>query len=150
MGIRLSPFSTFQGIKIKHPISQFSYLVKGLKALKLSYLHLIESRFLNNTDIEATKKVNPLIKIWGKTSLILLVGGFQPESAKRAVEEEYKGNDVLIVFGRHFISNPDLSFRIEKGVGLTEYDRDTFYKAKSPERYVDYPFSEEWEAQSKL
>ncbi len=34
---------------------------KGLKALKLNYLYLIESRFLNNTDIEATKKLNPLM-----------------------------------------------------------------------------------------
>ncbi len=79
-----------------------------------------------------------------------MIGGSQLESAKRAVEGEYKGNDVLIVFGRHFISNSNLPFKIEKGVGLTEYDRDTFYKAKSPEGYVDYPFSEEWEAQSKL
>lgn len=150
VGIRLSPFSTFQSMKIADPIKQFSHLVEGLRELKLVYLHLVESRVSGNADIEATERVDPLMKIWGKTSPVLLAGGFQPDSAKRAVEEEYTGQDVMIVFGRHFISNPDLPFRIEKGIALTKYNRDTFYNTGSPDGYVDYPFSSEWEAQSKL
>ena len=149
VGIRLSPFSPFQGMKMADPIPQFSYLVEGLKELKLVYLHLVESRVSGNADIETTEKVDPLLKIWGKTSPVLLAGGFQPDSAKRAVEKEYAGYDVLIVFGRHFIANPDLPFRIEKGIKLTRYNRDTFYKTGSPDGYIDYPFSEEYEAQSK-
>lgn len=149
VGIRLSPFSTFQGMKMADPITQFSHLIEGLRELKLGYLHLVESRVSGSADIEATEKVEPLMKIWGKTSPVLLAGGFQPASAKRAVEEEYTGQDVMVVFGRHFIANPDLPFRIEKGIELTKYDRNTFYKAKSPDGYVDYPFSKEWEAESK-
>ena len=150
VAIRLSPFSEFQGMKMADPVKQFSHLIEGLKKLKLVYLHLVESRVKGNADIEATEKVDPLMKIWGKTSPVLLAGGFQPDSAKRAVEQEYTGQDVLIVFGRHFIANPDLPFRIEKGIALTKYNRDTFYIAKSPIGYVDYPFSKEWEAQGKL
>lgn len=150
VGIRLSPFSTFQGMKMADPVKQFSYLVEGLKELKLGYLHLVESRISGNADVEATEKVEPLMKIWGKTSPVLLAGGFQPDSAKRAVEKEYTGQDVMIVFGRHFIANPDLPFRIEKGIELTKYNRNTFYNAGSPEGYIDYPFSKEFEAQSKL
>lgn len=150
VGIRLSPFSVFQGMKMADPTKQFSHLVEGLKELKLVYLHLVESRVSGNADIETTERVDPLMKIWGKTSPVLLAGGFQPDSAKRAVEEEYTGQDVMVVFGRHFIANPDLPFRIEKGIELTKYNRDTFYNAGSPDGYVDYPFSKEWEAQSKL
>ena len=150
VGIRLSPFSTFQGMKMADPITQFSHLIEGLKNLKLAYIHLVESRVSGNADIEATERVDPLLKVWGKTGPVLLAGGFQPDSAKRAVEEEYTGHDIIIVFGRHFIANPDLPFRIEKGLELTKYNRNTFYKAKSPEGYVDYPFSDEWEAQNKL
>ena len=150
VGLRLSPFSPFQGMKMADPIPQFSNLVEGLKELKLVYLHLVESRVSGNADIETTEKVDPLLKIWGKTSPVLLAGGFQPDSAKRTVEEQYAGQDVLVVFGRHFIANPDLVFRIEKGIKLTRYNRNTFYNAESPEGYVDYPFSEEWEVQSKL
>ena len=150
VGIRLSPFSEFQGMKMADPIPQFSHLIEGLKELKLTYLHLVESRINGNADFEATEKVDPLLKVWGKTSPVLLAGGFQPDSAKRAVEEEYTEYNVLVVFGRHFIANPDLPFRIEKGIELNTYSRATFYNAKSPEGYIDYPFSKEWEAQNKL
>lgn len=150
VGIRLSPFSTFQGMKMADPIPQFSHLIEGLKEFKLGYLHLVESRIVGNADTEPTDKVDPLLKVWGKTSPVLLAGGFQPDSAKRAVQEEYTGHDVLIVFGRHFLANPDLPFRIDKDIGLTKYNRDTFYNAKSPVGYIDYPFSKEWEAQGKL
>lgn len=78
---------------------------------------------------------------------MLLAGGFKPASAKRAVEEEYTDKEVAIVFGRYFISNPDLPFRIQNGVELTPYDRKTFYKPQSPDGYIDYPFSKEFEAQ---
>lgn len=150
VGFRLSPFSTFQGMKVADPIEQFSHLIEGLKELGLVYLHLVESRVSGNADIETTEKVDFALKIWGETSPVLLAGGFQPGSAKRAVEDEYTGQNVLIVFGRHFISNPDLPFRIEKEIPLTKYNRDTFYKAESPDGYIDYPFSKEWETQNKL
>lgn len=149
VGIRLSPFSTFQGMKMTDPIPQFSHLIEGLKELKLGYLHLVESRISGSADVEPTGKVDFALKIWGKTSPVLLAGGFGPDSAKRAMEE-YPDEDIAIVFGRHFISNPDLPFRLEKGLVLTKYNRDTFYKAKSPEGYTDYPFSKEWEAHNKL
>ena len=150
VGIRLSPFSVFQGMKMADPIAQFGHLIQALKELKLGYLHLVESRIQGNATIEATEKVDPLLEIWGKTSPVLVAGGFDPDSAKRAVEEEYTGHDLMIVFGRHFIANPDLPFRIQKGIELTKYNRDTFYNAKDPVGYIDYPFSKEWEAQNKL
>ena len=148
-GIRLSPFSEFQGMKMADPIPQFSHLIEGLKELKLSYLHLVESRISGNADVEGTEKVDFALKIWGKTSPVLLAGGFKPDSAQRTLQE-YPENEVAVVFGRYFISNPDLPFRILEGVNLTPYDRRTFYKAKSPEGYVDYPFSREWEKRMEV
>jgi len=143
-GIRLSPWSPFQGMRMEDPIPQFSYLMRELKKLKLAYVHLVESRISGNADVETTEKINPFIDIWAGTSPILVAGGFKPDSARRAVNEEYKDQDILIVFGRYFISTPDLVYRLEKGIEFTSYDRDTFYKAKSEEGYTDYPFSEEW------
>ena len=148
-GIRLSPYSTFQGMGMKDPKPQYSYLVSGLKKLNLAYIHLVESRVSGNAEIESTEKVDFLLDIWGD-SPALLAGGFTPDSAKRAVEDEYKDNKIGVVFGRHFIPNPDLPFRILNGVDLTPYDRSTFYKPKSPDGYIDYPFSKEFEGVSKL
>lgn len=143
-GIRLSPFSTFQGMKMADPIPQFTYLIEQLKTFKLAYLHLVESRITGNADIEATEKITPLVETYGKTSPVLVAGGFKPDSAKTAVDVEYKDHDVVIVFGRYFIPNPDLVYRIERGIPLTQYDRDTFYNAKESKGYIDWPFSEEW------
>ncbi|MCJ1474986.1 Chanoclavine-I aldehyde reductase fgaOx3 [Lambiella insularis] len=150
-GIRLSPFSTFQGMRMNDPIPQFTHLIGELKKMRLAYIHLVESRVSGTADVETTEKVNFAIDIWGKTSPVLLAGGFKPDSAKRAVEEEYKDNEIAVVFGRYFISNPDLPFRIQEGLELTPYDRSTFYKPQSPDGYIDFPFSKEFEAQqSKL
>lgn len=145
-GIRLSPFSVFQAMKMKEPIPQFSYLIKGLKELKLAYLHLVESRINGNADIEASEKLQPLVKIWDNTSPIFVAGGFKTDSAKKAVDEEYKDTDTAVVFGRYFISNPDLPYKIKEGIDFVPYNRDTFYNAKSRIGYTDYPFSKEFVA----
>ena len=147
-GIRLSPWSTFQGMKMENPIPQFSYLVENLKKLKLSYLHLVESRISGSADVETTDKIDFAVDIWGTTSPVLVAGGFKPDSAKRLLKDKYTDQQVAVVFGRYFISNPDLPFRILNGVDLTHYDRTTFYNAGSPKGYIDYPFSKEWERES--
>ncbi|KAJ4376478.1 hypothetical protein N0V83_001762 [Neocucurbitaria cava] len=148
IGIRLSPFSTFQGMKMEDPLPQFSDIVKKLDAFNLSYLHLVESRISGNADIESFDSLNPLLPLY--QGPILFAGGFKPDSAKRLVEE-HKDRDVVVVFGRYFISTPDLVFRLEKGIDFNPYDRDTFYKTKSEEGYTDYPFSKEFEqAQAHL
>ena len=146
VGIRLSPWSTFQGMKMADPVPQFTHLVSGLRELGLAYLHLVESRISGNADVEETTKVDFAMEAWGSTSPVLLAGGFKPDSAKRAVEIEYKDKEVAIVFGRYFISTPDLPFRILNGLELTAYNRETFYKTGSPDGYIDYPFSKEFEA----
>ena len=144
VGIRLSPWSPFQGMRMEDPIPQFSHLVTELKELKLAYIHLVESRISGNADVETTEKIDPFIDIWGTTSPVLIAGGFKPDSARRAVDEEYTGENVAIVFGRYFISTPDLVFRLKEGIEFSPYDRDTFYKAKSEDGYTDYAFSEEF------
>jgi NADPH2 dehydrogenase len=151
VGIRLSPFSDFQGMKMKDPYPQFSHFMKGLKELEIAYVHIVESRVSGNADIEATEKIDPLLDFWGNSSPVFVAGGFKPDSAKRAADDEYQDHDVAIVFGRYFISTPDLPFRIAHGIDLEPYDRNTFYNPKSEKGYIDYPFSKEFEqAQSKL
>ncbi|EAU30210.1 hypothetical protein ATEG_09073 [Aspergillus terreus NIH2624] len=145
VAFRLSPWNTWQGMKMADPVPQFSYLVEKLKELKLAYLHLVESRVINNIDCEKGEGLEFLLDIWGKTSPVLVAGGYTPENC-REVDEQYKNNDVAVVFGRHFISNPDLPFRIKNSIALQKYDRDTFYTPIQEEGYLDYPFSPEFTA----
>ena len=127
---------------------QFEHLISGLRDLNLAYLHLVESRISGNADTETTEKVDPLLKVWGKDrGPVLLAGGFKPDSAKKAVESEYQDYKIAVVFGRLFLSNPDLPFRVLKGLALEKYNRNTFYTPESSIGYLDYPFSNEWESE---
>ena len=70
---------------------------------------------------------------------IIAAGGFEPDTAEAIVE---KGDADAVSFGRHFVSNPDLPRRIQEGLPLTPYDRDTFYTFEA-RGYTDYPFYNE-------
>ncbi|KAK4956696.1 hypothetical protein LTR10_006223 [Elasticomyces elasticus] len=156
VGMRLSPWSTFQSMGMQDPILQFTYVVEELKKLKLAYLHLVESRTSGKSAVDAeyatvTGRNDKLAERWGTDAPLLLAGGFDAEKAKKAVNEVYTAENVCIAFGRSFISTPDLPFRLEKGIEFAPYDRKTFYKPESPDGYIDYPFSKEWLGQaSKL
>ncbi|KAF4457693.1 nadh:flavin oxidoreductase nadh oxidase [Fusarium albosuccineum] len=146
VAVRLSPWSTFQGMKMEtaQALAQFSYIVKELKKLRLSYIHLIESRVVNNVDCEKKEGLEFAFDIWKNQSPILVAGGFNRDSAIKAVDEEYKGTDTLTVFGRYFVSTPDLVFRLRHGLKPNPYDRSTFYTPVQSEGYTDYSFSEEY------
>lgn len=149
-GIRLSPWSSFQGMKMDNPIPQFSHLIKGLKELNLAYLHLVESRIAGNADIEATEKNDEFIDLWANQSPVFLAGGFTADSARAVVDKQYKDKDVAVVFGRHWIANPDLVHRIEHGIEFTPYNRDLFYNAREARGYIDYEYSDSFKAQAKI
>ncbi|KAI1313953.1 NADH:flavin oxidoreductase/NADH oxidase [Xylaria venustula] len=146
--IRLSPFSDFQSMGMKDPYPQFEYLVKQLKPLNLSFLHLVEPRISGNTESECGSghSLDFLIKLWDNQSPILLAGGYLPESAIRVVDEKWKDYEIVIAFGRYFISNPDLVYRIKEGIEFAAYDRLTFYTPKKAEGYIDLPFSDQYQA----
>lgn len=149
VGMRLSPHSNFQGMGMKDSIPQFSHIVSELKKLDLAYLHLVESRVSGTSAVDAeyaavTRENDPLVALWGTTAPIVLAGGFTPEKAKTVLGEVYTAENVTVAFGRAWISNPDLAYRIPRGIELSKWDRTTFYKKKSPDGYLDYPFSREW------
>jgi NADPH2 dehydrogenase len=141
VGGRLSPWSTFQGMRMADPVPQFTYLIDELRKIGLAYIHLVESRIAGNLDVESSESLDWAIKTWGVNRAIFIAGGFKPDTARRLVEQDYPGYIMAVVFGRYFISTPDLPFRIKQGLQLEPYDRDRFYKPKLPEGYIDYPFS---------
>ncbi|KAK3307344.1 uncharacterized protein B0T15DRAFT_174375 [Chaetomium strumarium] len=150
-GIRLSPWGRFQGMRMKDPVPQFEDVIRKIKGHGLAYLHLVDSRPLEDEAVDAPSKANPerdsldfAVNLWDGP--ILIAGGITSASAKSLVDERYKDKDVIATFGRYFISTPDLPFRIKEGLELNLYNRDTFYIPKSPVGYIDYPFSKEFEA----
>ncbi|KAH8925080.1 FMN-linked oxidoreductase [Atractiella rhizophila] len=139
--IRFSPYSSFGGMADSS--KETAHLISFLKEnySELSYIHLVTPRVDGNVDkaVGPSAKTNAtfieLRRAWAPRALIL-AGGFNPAVAVKEVEEA-EGENLLIAFGRHFVSNPDLPRRVRDNHDLTKYNRDTFYTSGS-EGYVDY------------
>jgi NADPH2 dehydrogenase len=89
--------------------------------------------------------LDPFLDIWGSTSPAFLSGGFSSSNSEHAVKlAEAKGVAAVIMYGRLYTSNPDLPFGLRNGIELTPYNRDDFYRVKSPIGYIDRPFCTEF------
>jgi NADPH2 dehydrogenase len=142
VGLRLSPWSPFQSMRMQDPVPQFSDVITKARRHKLAFLHLVESRVAGGQDLESSERLDFAYKLWNAP--LLIAGGYQPAEARRLVDEEYPDKDILVVFGRHFLANPDLVFRIKEGLKLNAYKREAFYTGDPVTGYVDYPFSAEY------
>ncbi|KAF5537699.1 NADPH2 dehydrogenase chain OYE2 [Fusarium phyllophilum] len=159
--LRLSPFATFQAAFTANTWDQFGYIFSELKkaGYKLAYVSLVEPRG-NPAILDAapkdlgSDKVSPFgdrkqsleyfLEMWDNQSPVIVGGGYIPDNVYDAVDGSYKKWDVVVAFGRWFISNPDLVFRLKYGVALTPYQRDTFYAPKTDKGYNDYTFSQRY------
>ncbi|KAJ5136441.1 hypothetical protein N7448_004995 [Penicillium atrosanguineum] len=140
VGLRLSPWSTFQGMRMENPIPQFTNVIQKAIQSDIAYLHLVESRISGATDYDGHDRLDFAYNLW--KGPLLVAGGYTPQEAQRLVDVNYPDKDIVVIFGRYFISNPDLVYRMREGLELSAYDRDTFYAFKSAVGYSDYPFSE--------
>ncbi|KAJ5689241.1 FMN-linked oxidoreductase [Penicillium macrosclerotiorum] len=134
--IRLSPWSRYQGMRMEDPIPQFSDVVRQLAQFKLAYLHACEGDARDND-------LKWLLEAYGNSSPVLVAGNYNGDSAKTAVDEIYANHDVVVAFGRPYIANPDLPFKIKRGLPFAQFDAATMY-GQGSQGYVDYPFSEEF------
>jgi N-ethylmaleimide reductase len=136
VGVRITPSGTFNAMSDSAPEALHAHVAEGLNRFGLAYLHIIEPRM---SGYLVTKEDQPPVatqrarKIF--TGKILANGGFEPETAAAAIE---RGDADAISFGRYFISNPDLARRLQEGLPLAAYDRDTFYTFEA-KGYTDYP-----------
>ncbi|KAH6867475.1 putative N-ethylmaleimide reductase [Thelonectria olida] len=142
VGLRLSPWSTFQGMRVEDPIPQFTDVINKARHSDIAYLHLVESRISGSSDYEGHDKLDFAYNLWNGP--LLVAGGYTAQEAQHLVDEKYPDKDIMVIFGRYFLSNPDLVYRIKEGLELNPYVRSTFYIAQSAVGYLDYPFSKEY------
>lgn len=131
VGIRLSPYNTFNGLPAydtsgAEVTAQYSLLARDLR--ELAYVHLIR-----NTHAAFPETAASVRREFG--GVVILNGGFDAESGRAELDA---GHADLISFGRPFIANPDFVERLRVGQPLTEPDPATFY-TPGPKGYVDYP-----------
>ena len=132
-GIRISPVSPANDVgQDSNPKALFDYIVDGLSALKLVYLHVVEGatggpRDNVPFDFAALRK--------RFSGAYIANNGFDLALAEKTLAA---GNADLIAFGVPFIANPDLAERLKAGAELNKPDKATFYGGDA-KGYTDYP-----------
>ena len=104
VGFRISPWNTWQGMKMEDPKPTFAYFVSQARERfpNLAYLHVIESRVagFDDRDSHHSESNEFLRRIWGD-KVFIAAGGYTPKTA----EETASTLGGLVAFGRHYIAN---------------------------------------------
>ncbi|MDI1360525.1 alkene reductase [Methylotenera sp.] len=134
VGVRLSPFGTFNDMSDAKPEETYLRAVDDLNQLGLGYLHIVEPdpKYVTTTD---TQKFlfQKLRKHW--KSVYVVNGGYDLARAESALSSGYAD---AVSFGRLFIANPDLPVRLSLHGPLNVPDTETFYGGGN-RGYIDYP-----------
>jgi N-ethylmaleimide reductase len=147
VGIRLSPFGQYGGIRDSNPLELFTFVIQELDKRRISYLHLIEAKgsemgLTDELHEDAVNNAALFREVFHGT--LLSAAAYTPESAALTIEKNHADG---IAFGRLFIANPDLVRRIRERTPLNAYDRSTFYGG-GEHGYTDYKTLEQqsWSA----
>lgn len=142
LGIRLSPFAIDNEAFDSDPVALGVYMAAELSKRKLLYIQYIEARADPNSDAKIELDHHSIWKFRKAYTggAFFAAGGYTRETANYAIEE---GRIDGAIFGRLFLSNPDLVRRFQLNAPLNRYDRPTFYTPDPVKGYTDYPFLEE-------
>jgi N-ethylmaleimide reductase len=131
-GIRISPVTPANDLTDSNPQALFDYIVDGLNALNLIYIHVVEGATGGPRDI-APFDYDGLRKRFNGT--YIANNGYDFKLANEVLD---KNRADLIAFGKLYISNPDLVERLKLGAPLNDFDKATFYGGND-KGYTDYP-----------
>lgn len=132
LGVRLAPLTTLQGAIDDTPQATYLAAAKVLDDIGAAYLHIAEADWDDAPGMpDAFREA---LRIVYRGSLIYS-GKYTKARAEHALR---KGWADLIGFGRPFIANPDLPYRLQHDLPLSESDR-TRYFGGGAQGYVDYP-----------
>jgi len=168
LAIRLTPFGLFNQNRSSERVETWTTLCRKLKEAhpRLSYVSFVEPVSKNLDQIQKTEltcsvkryeqifteaEKQKFLDSWGLSTVDLSAfreifgstpffsaGGWDDKNSWGLVESgKYDG----LLYGRYFISNPDLPRRLKDGLPLAPYDRSRFYGPfeESDVGYTDYP-----------
>lgn len=148
LAIRLSPFGLFNQTRSEERVETWSYLCTELKRKSNRGADEYYQRYEQIFSVEEKQK---FLDSWGLSDVDLSLfraifadtpffsaGGWDDSNIMGLLES---GRYDALLFGRYFISNPDLVDRLKNGRPLSMYDRSRFYGPFEDNAvgYVDYP-----------
>jgi N-ethylmaleimide reductase len=137
VGIRFSPFGTFNDIHDSDPLAIYRAKLDAVTAMGIGCIHVIRPTVTGNVDQENPAPNVDVIGMARAThkGLLICAGNYDRAGAER---ELARGAANLIAFGRPFVANPDLVRRLNQNLPLSPLREDRLY-AGGEEGYADYP-----------
>lgn len=138
IGVRLSPYGSFNDIGDSDPIALFNAAITKLNAYQLAYVHMIEPRSSTaggNDRVDAAAPITSEIFRAAYQGGFISAGGYDQAMGEAVLEA---GLADAVAYGRLYIANPDLAERFKQGAALNPYNRATFYGGGEA-GYTDYP-----------
>ena len=136
LSIRLTPFGLYNQARGAQRVETWGHLCRQLKQKlpNLSYVSFVEPRY---EQVFSYAEKDKFLASWGLLNVdlslfrsifggtpFLSAGGWDDKTSQGVLEA---GKYDALVYGRYFISNPDLVDRLRNGWPLAEYDRSRFY-----------------------
>lgn len=130
VGVRISPLNSYNDMKDSDPLALTAYVAAELNRRDVAFLDLMRADFFGLQTGDVVSVARREFK-----GALLCGMGYTPAEGAQAVTA---GTAAAIVFGHHYVSNPDLVARVQAGVALVEPDGSTFY-SNDAKGYTDYP-----------
>lgn len=132
VGIRLAPLTTLMGSKDDTPEATYLAAANILNQIGVAYIHIAEADW-EDAPIMPNAFKEAIRMIYQGT--LIYSGKYTRERAEEAL---VKGWADLIGFGRPFIANPDLPYRLANNIALNQPIKEKFFGGDQ-QGYIDYP-----------
>ncbi len=136
VGVRQAPLTTLMGAIDDNPEETYIAAAKILNEIGVVYIHIAEADW-ENAPVMSTKFKEAYRDAFKGT--LIYSGSYTVERAEEALRMGWAD---LIGFGRPFIANPDLPYRLQNGLTLNKPVMEKFFGGAA-EGYTDYPFYKE-------
>jgi N-ethylmaleimide reductase len=133
VGIRQAPLTTLMGAIDDNPEETYLAAAKILNEIGIAYIHIAEADW-ENAPVMAVEFKEAYRKIF--KGAMIYSGKYTTQRAEEALQNGWAD---LIGFGRSFIANPDLPYRLQNDLPLNEPIYEKFFGGGA-EGYTDYPF----------
>ncbi|WP_343671208.1 alkene reductase [Chitinophaga sp.] len=135
VGVRQAPLTTLMGAQDDTPEITYIEAAKVLDKIGIAYIHIAEADW-DDAPVMPVAFKEAYRKAFRGT--LIYTGKYTRNRAQEAIE---KGWADLVSFGRPFIANPDLPYRLKYDLPLNEANRATFFGGGAA-GYIDYPFAD--------
>ena len=133
VGVRQAPLTTLMGATDDNPKETYIAAAKILNEIGIAYIHIAEADW-DDAPVMSIDFKEAYRNAYKGT--LIYSGKYTAEKAEKALQDGWAD---LIGFGRPFIANPDLPYRLQNGLPLNEPIREKFFGGGA-EGYTDYPF----------